>query len=261
MTALHEVQRRFRDAVLHDASVPAEILGGRVTAAARLSIYHNNVFGNLTEALRLTYPAVQRLVGKAFFAAAASRFIAAHPPASPDLYEYGADFPAFLAGLETAATLAYLPDVARLEWAVCRALHTPLAPALDPTEITDPDQVLAPHPTLALLDLPTPARAIWEAVLSEDADDRAAALSAIDPAAPGEPVAVLCPVGVPMVRVLSPAGFALAAALAGGARLSDALASVPADQAPALLGALLTGGFFGHASREDAPEPSGAPHE
>ena len=118
-----------------------------------------------------------------------------------------------------------------------------------------------PHPTLALLDLPTPARAIWAAVLTEDADDRAAALAAIDPAAPGEPVAVLCPHGVLTLRPLSPAGFALAAALAGGVPLSDALASVPEDAAPALLGALLTDGFFTAARPAQPSQASGVNRE
>ncbi|MGH7122185.1 MAG: DNA-binding domain-containing protein [Acetobacteraceae bacterium] len=70
--------------------------GSKVPAEARLAVYRNNVIGSLTGALRPTYPAVERLVGKEFFAAAAARLIACEPPATRDLYEYDGAFPDFL---------------------------------------------------------------------------------------------------------------------------------------------------------------------
>lgn len=241
MSGLAALQRGFRDALLHDAPVPAEILGGLVPAAARVGVYRNNVFGNLTAALRLTYPAVNRLVGEAFFAAAAARFIPDAPPASPDLYEYGAGFAAFLAGFPPAASLPWLPDMARLEWAVCRAIHADPLPPLDPARLAGlADAVFIPHPTLTLLDPEAPVRAIWQAVLAGDD----AALAAIDPAGPGENLAVLAQDGLPMVRPLSAAEATLAAALVGGAQLSAALALVAPEDAAASFAALLGDGFF-----------------
>ena len=85
----------------------------------------------LTNALRLSYPAVRRLVGAEFFAGMAAQYIAAHPPRSACLNDYGGAFATFLAGFLPAAGLAYLPGVARLEWAVNRALHAPSAVALN----------------------------------------------------------------------------------------------------------------------------------
>ncbi|MGC8476023.1 MAG: putative DNA-binding domain-containing protein [Acetobacteraceae bacterium] len=246
MTGLHALQRCFRDALLRDAPPPAEILGGAVPAAARLGVYRNNVFGNLTAALRLTYPAVNRLVGEEFFAAAAARFIPEDPPASPDLYEYGAGFAAFLAGYPPAAGLAYLPDIARLEWAVCRAIHADPAPPLDPAALAGrEDAVFTMHPTLTLLRTAGPARAIWEAVLGADDATKDAALAAIDPTAPGEDLAVLAPDGMLRVRPLPPPEAALAAALAAGASLSAALAAVPPEDAAAAFAALLAEGLLG----------------
>lgn len=250
MSGLRALQRRFRDALLRDAPPPAEILGGAVPAAARLGVYRNNVFGNLTAALRLIYPAVNRLVGEAFFAAAAARFIPEDPPASPDLHEYGAGFAAFLADYPPAAGLAYLADIARLEWAVCRAIHADPAPPLDPAALAGrEDAVFTMHPTLTLLETAGPARAIWEAVLGPDdaANDAAndAALAAIDPAAPGETLAVLAPDGALLVRALAPAEAALATALAAGASLSAALTVVPSEDAAASFAALLAEGFLG----------------
>lgn len=246
MSGLRALQRRFRDALLRDAPPPAEILGGAVPAAARLGVYRNNVFGNLTAALRLTYPAVNRLVGEAFFAAAAARFIREEPPASPDLHEYGAGFPAFLADYPPAAGLAYLADIARLEWAVCRAIHADPAPPLDPAALAGrEDAVFTMHPTLTLLRTAGPARAIWEAVLGPDDAANDTALAAIDPAAPGETLAVLAPDGVLLVRALAPAEAALATALAAGASLSAALCAVPPEDAAASFAALVAEGFLG----------------
>ena len=65
--------------------VPAVIRGGTPSADARLDIYRNNVTSNLTGTLRLTFPAVERLVGAEFFAATAAHFIRATPPADADL--------------------------------------------------------------------------------------------------------------------------------------------------------------------------------
>src|SRR5260370_25027030 len=80
----------------------------------------------------MTYPAVDRLLGRDFFELAAERFCAKHPPGSGYLNEYGGEFADFLAGLpETAAALRYLPDVARLQLALGCAANADDAPALD----------------------------------------------------------------------------------------------------------------------------------
>lgn len=263
MPALLDVQRRFGAALLGgaDAPPPIEIRGGAVGAAARIGIYRNNVIGNLTGALRLNFPAVERLVGTAFFAAACARFIAASPPAGADLYEYGDSFPAFLARFEPAQGLAYLSDVARLEWAVTRALHAPFAPAIDMTALsTIPLDALAElrftaHPSLSLLALAHPARAIWEAVLTEDPDARAAALGAIDPDAGGETLAVHQGADGLDVTVLAEDGFALAQALTAGGALGEALERTAPEQAASLLGVFLAQGYLGGVRVPSATTP------
>lgn len=263
MNSLLRLQRQFRTALLGDADAPPlpEILGGAVDPAARLDIYRNNVIGNLTGALRLTYPAIERLVGAEFFAAACARYIAATPPGSADLYEYGADFSDFLAGFEPARELAYLPDVARLEWAVNQALHASRAPAIDAAALADlpaeaqADLRFTAHPTLSLLTLTHPAGAIWEAVLTADPDERDAALAAVDPAAGGETLAVLRAADALELVRLSPEAFALARALVDGQPLADALDLVAPDVAVALFGGLLTQGFFSGILTQPAPLP------
>ena len=87
-----------------------------LTPAEGLAVYRGNVVGNLTSALTSIYPVCCQLVGENFFSATAVKFIHQFPCLSPNLGEYGEQFPDFLADFEAVANLPYLPDVARLEW-------------------------------------------------------------------------------------------------------------------------------------------------
>ena len=177
--ALLDLQRAFRASLLADEGVAnfADIVSDGLDPNARVDIYRNTFCSVLTTALRLTYPAVQRLVGADFFDGAARLFIESHPPRSAYLNAYGGEFADFLATFKRAATLQYLPDVARLEWAVNRALHAQDWVRLDPAALNalaDADRArvcLEPNPSITLLPVQYPVDAIWRAVL--DQDDRA----------------------------------------------------------------------------------------
>jgi len=258
MPSLLELQRDLRSALLADTDAPpSTVMGGPIDAAARVRVYRNNVVGNLTKALRLTFPAVERLVGADFFAGAAAHFISATPPRTADLYEYGSAFPTFLATFEPARGIAYLADVARLEWAVNLALHAPFVPAvtadtlLDIPESQQADLRFTPHPSLSLLTLGYPTKAIWEAVLDEDADTRASSLAAIDVTVGGEVLAVLRGSNGLTFLQLSPKAHGFACAVTDGQCLADALVLVPPEDAAPLLGGLIAHGLFG---RCDLPE-------
>jgi len=227
--------------------VEREILGRHMGASARLAIYRNNVVLNLTGALRLTFPAINRLVGAAFFDQAAGHFILASPPWSADLYEFGEGFAAFLDRYGPAQGFRYLGDVARLEWAVSRALHAADAAWLDGADLAacaDPDIRFLPHPSLSLLQLDHPAAAIWSAVLEEDSKKREQSLRQIDLQAGAETLAIVRgPNGLAVTR-LSPSSFTLAHALAGGTGLSSALQNIVPEEAPGILAAFVSHGFF-----------------
>jgi hypothetical protein len=75
------------------------LLGGGAQDAAgvaphRFTVYRNNVFASLAEVLRARYPAVERLTGEDFFAAAAHVFVSEHTVIAR-LLEYGEGFAAF----------------------------------------------------------------------------------------------------------------------------------------------------------------------
>ncbi len=129
MPMLAELQADFRRALLDgDESAVAGLVEG---GTARLDIHRNNLFASLGAALADTFPAVCRLVDPRFFAYATHEFVRRAPPRCAVLAEYGADFADFLADFPPCRGLAWLPDVARLEWlmarAACAADATPLA--------------------------------------------------------------------------------------------------------------------------------------
>lgn len=95
----------------------------QLSARERLSIYQDSMIECLITALQETYPVCQKLVGDVFFSAMARLFIQNTPSASADLGEYGATFSTFVADFKPAASLPYLSDVARLEWAWAQVFH------------------------------------------------------------------------------------------------------------------------------------------
>ena len=158
MKALADLQREF----LAD-------LYGEAPLRGPLAVYRRNVLANLRDALGAAYPVVRRLVGDAFFAEAADRYARACPSASGDLHRFGESFAEFLAAYEPARPLDYLPDVARLEWAVAQAFHAADARAFDFAALgaiaeADRGKVrLALQPAACLIASPHPIAAIWEA--------------------------------------------------------------------------------------------------
>ncbi|MFZ5790499.1 MAG: putative DNA-binding domain-containing protein [Pseudomonadota bacterium] len=168
---LHELQRAMRTSILEGADEPiaAMVDGLGLTPAQRLRIYRNNSVIGLTEALEATFPVVCRLVGKRFFGGAAEVFIKTHPPSEPRLSAYGASFGGFLAAYPPAAALIYLPDVARLEWAVNAARHAPDAPCLSAADLAalsaERQTAFAPrlHPASRLIVSSWPIERIWRA--------------------------------------------------------------------------------------------------
>ncbi len=168
MTTLRETQDAMLGAML-GGPVPEFILADGLAPEERVGIYRNTYVGGLTTALRLSYPAVRRLVGEEFFDGAAQLFIAGHPPARADLNTYGSDFADFLANFPPAASVTYLADVARLEWAVNMALHAPDSePAIVSTDIGGAG--VRADASLSVLRSTWPVDAIWTAVLAENDD-------------------------------------------------------------------------------------------
>jgi hypothetical protein len=171
MPSLSELQRNLRSALLIGDETRAiiAVAPDGIESRARLAIYRHHVFSSLTAGLRDTYPVVCRLVDERFFAYAADAFVRRHLPTGPCLFEYGEAFAEFLADFPPCRALPYLPDVARLEWALNVAYHAAPAPILAASEIAAvppadlPRLRLRFNPSVSLLASPYPVDQIWQA--------------------------------------------------------------------------------------------------
>jgi hypothetical protein len=248
MPTLLELQRAvYRGLVAgEDGPCGAHVVADGIAGEARLNIHRNTFIANLTTALRLVYPAIHRLVGALFFENAARFFIEAQPPQSAWLDEYGAGFPEFLAGFAPAASLPYLPWVARIERAINTALHATDAAPVELSDLaaisaTDQDDIaFVPHPSIGLVAADYPVDAIWQAVLAEDD----AALAAIDLAAGRVWLMVeRNPSGVEVLRLPEPE-WRFLSELCASRPLQEAIDAAPEIDAASLLAGHLAAGRF-----------------
>lgn len=259
MPSLLEFQTAMHAQLLSDSSpAAAAIIAAVLAPSDRVSIYRNTSRVALTNALRLNYPAVQQLVGENFFAAVADMFITSEPPRMAWLDFYGMAFPEFLEGFAPARALRYLPDVARLERAVSRALHASDVDSLTLSrleKLTPADQArlcFVPHPAVSLILSDYPVDAIWRAVLARDD----AAIAAVDLDA--GPVWLLVERNASGVEVtpIDERRWRFADALFAGRPLAAALETADSSDAPAWLAVHFAAG---HLTNFTVAETANAP--
>lgn len=186
---------------------------------ARLGIYRGNLAELWRRALASAYPLLRRQLGDAAFDALARAYGRAHPAQDPDLNRFGASLADFL----DDAARPWLPDLARLEWAVHEAWYAPDVPALagdgprsvlarlSPARFEASRAIL--HPSLRLHASRWTTPALWLAAQAGDADADA------DAAGPRERAShalVLRPRWQAIVRELGAAEHAALARLAHG---------------------------------------------
>jgi len=171
MPSLSELQRDFSAALIsgEDERMLAHVIGAcELDAARALAVYRNNVFSNYRKALRDDYPAILALVGDKFFDGASDAYTRAHPSRSADLNEFGAGLASFLEQWPPAQQLPYLPDVARLEWAIHLAFNAENTPALDLAGLAKVPPHIVPrvrfdlHPSATLVSSAYPVFKIWQ---------------------------------------------------------------------------------------------------
>ena len=165
--ALRDLQRAFA-AHLSGEDQPA-LVAEILPAAQRLRIHRHHVLDSLASALAATFPTVQAVVGADFFRGLARAFIGRSLPSQAVLAEYGAGFPAFIAGHDAARDLPYLADVARLDWALNLAFHAPAGGRLAAADLAAlsadrlPSLRLGLAPGTVLVASPYPLDRIWAA--------------------------------------------------------------------------------------------------
>ncbi|HEV7305515.1 DNA-binding domain-containing protein [Ensifer sp.] len=216
-------------------------------AVKRFNVYRNNVTVSLIEALAATFPATMRITGETFFRAMARFHVRETPPTSPLLFEYGRDFPDFIARYDYAQSMPWLADVARIERAWLDAYHAADAPALAPDALASVpperlgDAVFECHPAARIVRSAYPAATIF-------AVNRASGpVGPIETSAP-ESALIARPQLDVTVRQLSPGADVLLSQLLAGAPLAMAATAAAAadptlDLAAVIATALDAGAF------------------
>jgi uncharacterized protein len=203
-----------------DGQAVSLIKGG--AASARLAIYRGNLSANWEKGLAAAYPVVRQLVGEEFFSGLARAYGKACPSQDPDLNLVGARFAEFLTGFEHVAQYPYLPDMARLEWALHVSYHAPDLPFLNAADLAGlpPERIeamaLALHPATTLLQSKWSVPTLW---LAHQPDG---------PAFPGEMAQecfalIVRPQWQPQLVELPAAAFAALSACARGESFGAAL--------------------------------------
>ena len=249
--ALARFQDDFAHALLASEDEALQALPG-LAGQPGFAIYRNTVLKACIDALQANHPAVARLVGQAWFRAAAGHYAQAHPPSDTRLLEYGADFAGFLRGFEPAAELPYLPGVARLDRLWIEAHVAADAPPLEAGAISKlvPEQlaraVLKPHPAARWAWFPAqPIYTLWRAQ-REAGEDEPVDLAEI--AWQGEGALLTRPGDALAWIALDEAGCVFLDACAAGrplgAAAQSALEAKPDTELAGLMAQLLRAGAF-----------------
>ena len=164
-----------------DALVDMKQTAGAVTlfrgalVEERLGLYRGNLNATWRRVLGQAYPVLLALVGEEFFAGLAREYGSRYPSQDADLNRFGDGFGDFLTSFAPAAQWPYLPDMARLEWALHLAHYAPDAPGLAAQALASlaPEQLEACrfslHPACALIRSDWQVVALWQAHQQENA--------------------------------------------------------------------------------------------
>ncbi len=224
--ALLDLQAAFAAHIVGDdrADLVASVVGDTIPAEARLRVYRHHVFHSLATALSATFPTVQALVGDEFFRGLARAFVASALPENPVLSDYGAGFAAFIEGYAPAGGLPYLADVARLDWALNAAFHSPAEPRLGVADLAAipveqlPGKSISLAPGAAVVRSVYPIDRIWAAAQPGASNDT------VDLASGGARLLVLRRPDDAGFVALSAGETAFVEALAAGQPLEEAAA-------------------------------------
>ncbi len=184
---LNDFQNCFKDLLFNAEPEPGAqnardnfaslVQTGNIPLNERLSIYRGNVIGSLSDIMKSNFPLIENLVGEDFMTGMARKFIIEGPPEDGCLNDYGAGFADFIAAFAPAASLPYLPDVARFEWARHAAYYARDDSALKAKKLASiaPRELenikLRLRDSVALITSPYPLTAIREFCGAEDKGD------------------------------------------------------------------------------------------
>ena len=141
----------------------------RLTAVERVDVYANMYFYRLLESLGEDYPGVRAAAGEVEFHNLVTDYLLAHPPSHPSLRYAGRHMASFLRLHRLAESSPFLPDLARLEWAIIESFDAADDAVLRPEQLeTIPSERWAevrftPVASLQLLEVGWNVQDAWNA--------------------------------------------------------------------------------------------------
>jgi len=180
MPKLCDIQQAFAEAIVEGTCQTATAAMAADGSALRsLALYRRLIRNNFVQVLRITYPALHRLVDDNYFGVLARGYIKKYPSTSGDLFLYGRHLPAWLQRIEASPLLV---ELARLEWA-CHEVYqaadsVPFPPdrfqamaSADPSRVT-----IQFHQTVRFLACSLPVHRVWQALQPDATPDVAISL-------------------------------------------------------------------------------------
>jgi hypothetical protein len=224
--ALLEWQQQFLDALydVHAVGPCATFFSDGLEPDARLRIYRHSSEAIHTGTLHITYPAVLALTGVDYFDQVARGYRQVHPSRSGNLQELGARFAEYLETLPEIRALAYLPDVARMEWlrqeSALAADAESATPGTFTTALENAGESLriGLHPSVRMLTSAHPVLTIWRYAIQPTSEQLM-----LDGEA--EHVVLWREGGEVAMAIVDPASFVCIASLARGDTLDAAHAA------------------------------------
>ena len=218
---LTQQQQHFADLMLGATDAADVFTDSKLSVAAGLDVYRNNLKLAWRNALKATFPVLTQLIGDDGMALLARDYLKQYPSVSGDLNHLGVHLAGFVADYAPLAEYVYLSDVAALEWVMhlahYAADHTPLSVA--DLMAHGADEWLAAKvefaPSAFLLHTQTAAATIWQAHQT-DADLQNIAVSQV------EYMLVSRPIWRIELLVLAAADYAFLKQLRGGATFEQA---------------------------------------
>jgi hypothetical protein len=238
----------FQTAFWHDLWSTDETPSSALTSQPGFMVYRNTVLKACVDTLLALHPAVRRLTGDDWLAAAALAHARERPPQTGCLASYGDGFPDHLARALPAGEWPWLPEVARLD-ALWNQSHIAAdAPTLSPQALstldatTLPRTVLVPHPASRWHPCPEwPALSLWQAAREALPDPN-------PPHWRGQHTLLTRPHGTVLAHEIGIGACALLHACSQGQSIpvatALALAAEPGLDLAATLGQLITHGAF-----------------
>lgn len=170
MHSLREFQARMASHLLGSAPDAGDGLfaPGPIGAEEGLAIYRANIEAATANALRLTYPTVDCVVGKAYFNHLCTLRLRHDPPRSACLSAYAKGFPRFISESAPAHGLPYLADVASFDLALAGVANADVHGPSRRTQL-DGRTSLELNATLQVLRLEFPADEIRSAIEADEA--------------------------------------------------------------------------------------------